>query len=71
MAGNKNSGRHGIPPGPGRIPTKFTLKMGDKFGMFEQTPADGQALPVFATVVEVGRSRLVLETGESRIVIFR
>lgn len=72
MAGNANSGRRDLSPGPGRLPKKFTLKLGDTFGISEKT-ADGKFVPmVLATVVEVNRKCLVLETSEhNRITIFR
>lgn len=74
MAGNKNSGAPGVSrkAGPGRLPQRFTLKLGDKFGLSEKT-ADGKFLPmILATVVEIDRKCLVLETNENnRITLFR
>lgn len=70
-------GRSGAPgvsreAGPGRLPRKFTLELGKKYGVSQKT-ADGYFLPMkLLTVVEIDRKIIVLEDEEkNRITIFR
>lgn len=70
-------GRSGAPgvtrkAGPGALPKKFTLELGGQYGL-STTTADGKFLPLqLATVVELDRKIIVLETPDkTRITIFR
>jgi hypothetical protein len=58
--------------GPGRLPKKFTLELGKQYAV-SQKSADGKFWPIeLATVVELDRKVIVLETADkNRITIFR
>lgn len=68
------SGAPGVsrPAGPGRLPQKFTLELGKRYGI-SRKDSNGKFLPIqLATVAEIDRKTTVLEFDDgSRITIFR
>lgn len=69
-AGRKKGSPNHV-PGPGRVPTTWRFTLGqDNLTSYQQTP-EGATLMERARVIEITRTRLVIQVGEVKYVFMR
>ena len=57
-------------PGRGAMPKKWSVKLGDKFAVWTETP-DGSTGSQLAEVVHIDRHKMILRTQDHDIILIK